>query len=352
LLRRIPLHPFEWIALAASTGVMGVLAALGLPITTASMRDTVVNMGAVLPAALALGAVLQGYYQWTEKRPLGPYLRSLASRESLLLWFRLWLACWIVSFAYFWLKVYVPLLHDSTFDESLWRMDRLVHLGLSPSTLAVGLLGSTPLAGWLDTWYSVWLASVVWALAFFAASEDFRLRRRVILSSLLLWITGVIVYVMLPALGPVFVFEEVWLDVRGSMPLAEQAQDLLITNYRAVVATGESDPSTFDHRLGVAALPSLHVGFHVLFALWAWQHARVVRVVFVVMSVLTFVGSLLTGWHYAIDGYLGAALAVACYWAALHLEREPDTPGDAAAPTKGSPEAIRNAVDPEPASTS
>jgi len=324
VLRRIPLHPFEWITIAVLTIAVGGLRVLGLPITAVSVQETVVNMGRVLPAALGLGLALQGYYQWSEKRPLAPYVRAVRSRESILLWLRLWLACWLISFAYFWVKVYVPLLHEGTFDSALWRIDRIVHLGFSPSEVAIGLLSGTPLVGWLDTWYSVWLASIIWSLAFYAASEDLLLRRRVILSCVLLWIAGATGYLLLPALGPVFVFEETWAGVRGSLPLAEQAQELLITNYQAVVASGAGRTAAFDHRLGVGALPSLHVGFHVLFALWAWQHARVVRVVFVVMSVLTFAGSLLTGWHYAVDGYLGGALAVACYWAARWLERDPD----------------------------
>ena len=29
---------------------------------------------------------------------------------------------------------------------------------------------------------------------------------------------------------------------------------------------------------------------------------------------LIFLGSIHLGWHYAIDGYFGAALAVVCWW--------------------------------------
>ncbi|MBW2232998.1 MAG: phosphatase PAP2 family protein, partial [Deltaproteobacteria bacterium] len=215
MLRRIPLHPFEWITIAVLTIAVGGLRVLGLPITAVSVQETVVNMGRVLPAALGLGLALQGYYQWSEKRPLAPYVRAVRSRESILLWLRLWLACWLISFAYFWVKVYVPLLHEGTFDSALWRIDRIVHLGFSPSEVAIGLLSGTPLVGWLDTWYSVWLASIIWSLAFYAASEDLLLRRRVILSCVLLWIAGATGYLLLPALGPVFVFEETWAGVRG-----------------------------------------------------------------------------------------------------------------------------------------
>jgi hypothetical protein len=38
------------------------------------------------------------------------------------------------------------------------------------------------------------------------------------------------------------------------------------------------------------------------------------------MALLTFVASVRTGWHYAVDGYAGAALAGAVFWAARRLE--------------------------------
>jgi len=322
LLRRISLYPFEWLAYGVLIGTVLLLTALGRPISGASIQYTFTAMAGVLPAALLLGVALQAYYQWTERRPIQQYLQHLCSREWLLSWLRLWLACWAVSFSYFWVKVYVPTLHEGTWDSSLWQLDRLLHLGFSPNELAVVALGRAPLVGWLDTWYGLWLASVVWSLAFFAASDDSLLRRRVVLSALLLWAVGAIIYLLIPAVGPIYVFEETWSSVRGSMPIAEQTQSMLWSNYQSVLDSRAGEARAFDHRLGVAALPSLHVAFHGLFALWAWQHARVVRVIFVLMAVLTFAGSLLTGWHYAVDGYLGLALAVLCQRVAIWLERD------------------------------
>jgi hypothetical protein len=322
LLRRISLHPFEWFAYCVLIGTVLLLTALGRPISGTSIRYTFTAMAGVLPAALLLGVALQAYYQWTERRPIQQYLQQLRSREWLLSWLRLWLACWAVSFSYFWVKVYVPTLHEGTWDSSLWQLDRWLHLGVSPSEFAVVALGRAPLVGWLDVWYGLWLASVVWSLAFFAASADSLLRRRVVLSALLLWTVGAIIYLLIPAVGPIYVFEETWSSLRGSMPIAEQAQGVLWSNYQAVLESRAGAPMAFDHRLGVAAFPSLHVAFHGLFALWAWQHARVVRVIFVLMALLTFAGSLLTGWHYAVDGYLGLALAVLCQRVAIWLERD------------------------------
>jgi hypothetical protein len=321
VLHKVPLHPFEWVTLAAVTATTLLLGASGTPASVASMRYTLGAMARVLPMALVLGVLLHGCYCWSQGGPLRPYLRQLLTPAWLLLWIRLWLACWIVSFCYFWVKVYVPLIHEGTWDGALWEADRWMHLGFSPNEVAVALLAGSPLAGLLDTWYSLWLASVVWSLAFFAASDDSLLRRRIVLSCLLLWICGATLYLTIPARGPIFVFERTWADLAGSLSHAEQAQMLLRNNYEAMLATRAGDVRPFDHRLGVAALPSLHVGFHALFTFWAWRKARGLRFLFLGMTLLTFIGSVLTGWHYAVDGYVGLAVAYLCYRAALWLER-------------------------------
>lgn len=80
----------------------------------------------------------------------------------------------------------------------------------------------------------MWLATVIWSLALFAAAEDSLFRRRVVLSALLMWIGGVTLYVVFPALGPSFAFEETWQDIQGSLPRAEETQQTLRDNYQSV----------------------------------------------------------------------------------------------------------------------
>ena len=85
----------------------------------------------------------------------------------------------------------------------------------------------------------------------------------------------------------------------------------------------------FNPIYSIAAMPSLHVGAHALFAFWSWRHARPLALVFILATFLTFVGSLVTGWHYAVDGYAGILLAFASYRLAFALERAPECDTDA-----------------------
>ena len=70
--------------------------------------------------------------------------------------------------------------------------------------------------------------------------------------------------------------------------------------------------------------PSLHVGVHWMLMLWMRRYARPLFLPAVIATFLTFLGSIATGWHYAIDGYVGIALGQLCYWVAVRWERGDD----------------------------
>ena len=312
---------FEGVALATLISCAGALAARGQGIALASISDTAGWLVASAPAALALGLTLQALHRYAEGDDPRRFFGALRHPTWWAGWVRAWLACWTTSFAYFWLKVSVPRLNAEPLDAALWQLDRTLHLGTSPSRLAVAWLGAPSVAGVLDAWYALWLPSVVWCLAFFAAASEPRVRNGVVLSCVLLWALGAWLYVALPALGPIFVFPEVFASVAGGLPRAAAAQAALLENYQRVLAG--AGPEAIRHTLGIAALPSLHVGFHVLFTLWARAEAPLLFLPFAAGTLLTFLGSLVTGWHYAVDGYLGAALAALCYGLARRIESAP-----------------------------
>jgi hypothetical protein len=71
--------------------------------------------------------------------------------------------------------------------------------------------------------------------------------------------------------------------------------------------------------LNISAMPSLHVAFAVLFALLGWSTHRVLGVLLTVYACITLIGSIQLAWHYALDGYVAAAVAVAAWWLAGRL---------------------------------
>jgi len=64
---------------------------------------------------------------------------------------------------------------------------------------------------------------------------------------------------------------------------------------------------------GISAMPSLHVATAVLGAILGWKTNRWLGIALTMFAVITQVGSVHFGWHYAVDGYLAAA-AIGPIW--------------------------------------
>lgn len=316
-------HAFEGVTLASMLVAAVFLRAQGLRMDWETVRWIVVPPLGKLPAALGLGVALQLLYRLLTRNPLRAYLRELVRPEWWILWLRLMLALVVMQYGYHWMKVSVPLVNPRLWDHALWQLDTRLHFGISPSIFVVNLFAGTPLVPLLDRWYGLWVTTVFATLTFWSAGLDAPLRRRILLSSVLLWTLGSWVYMSVPALGPVYLVSRVFDSVSGEVPGARGAQQVLRENYGRIVEGRRSGTlRQLNPTRGIAAMPSLHVGLHFLFFLWARRRARPLAVPFALATALTFAGSLLTGWHYAVDGYAGMLLAWLCYRAARWHEGE------------------------------
>src|SRR5262249_1502997 len=78
----------------------------------------------------------------------------------------------------------------------------------------------------------------------------------------------------------------------------------------------------------ISALRSMHGGLAVLFALVGWQANRWVGIGLTLFAVMIQVGSVHLGWHYAIDGYVGAFFTILIWqlvgWCLGHCHRSED----------------------------
>ena len=67
---------------------------------------------------------------------------------------------------------------------------------------------------------------------------------------------------------------------------------------------------------GISAMPSVHVASGVLVALFGFRISRVLGTALSLVAVFTFISSVALGWHYALDGYVGAIAGGAVWWLA------------------------------------
>ncbi len=303
------LAPFEIYTYGVTLVIVVFLRLSNLRMGWQSLRYSYVPMIEQLPRILVLGIAAQLLACLITRRSPRAWLQAVATWPSMLLWLRVWFAAMAMTFGYKWLKVCVPLLRTTVLDPALWRIDRIVHLGFSPSIFAAELLQGTRVAHWLDIYYGAWVSTVLVSLAYIFLSDDLAKRRNFAFACALLWLTGAWLYFALPAVGPCFTVSEVFDQIRAQMPKAMATQRALWENYGRMVAGRGGSLREFNPYFGVAAMPSLHVGAHWLFTLWSRRYARRLVPIFAGATLLTFLGSIATGWHYALDGYAGMLLA-------------------------------------------
>lgn len=209
------------------------------------------------------------------------------------------------------LKQFIPNLNPALWDSPLWRLDSWLHFGIDPAPLVSDWAGENGWMDLLDQAYVLYFPAQLAVPLLFLVSRTLRPERgRFFFAFCLLWMLGGLVYVLWPALGPVYYRPSrfVWLD---DAPYARHLQTTLIQDYIRF----RSDPGYYAMKLshGIAALPSMHVGVLAFFAM-ATRPLRLVSWSLWLLTAVTFVGSLALAWHYAVDGYAGALLGALCWW--------------------------------------
>jgi hypothetical protein len=226
--------------------------------------------------------------------------------------------------AYAWIKLAIPLLNSRLFDQELWDLDAMMFAGHSPTEFVLTLFSAHAVLRLIDwTYANAFAATLLVASAYFGSSASRRLRIAFVDSNVSLWLIGAWLYVALPSLGPAYRFPEVWLPLAAMLDRTQTLQRLLMTNYQAVLELARGFPRTINVMYAVAAFPSLHVAFQTLVFLWMRRVWRWGGIVFGVSVLTILIGSMVTGWHYLVDGIAGVLIALLCYTLSSRAHRMP-----------------------------
>ena len=314
-MRRV--RPWEAVVLV-NAAVVGTVLALhvgfSVPGSLAAQWSMLVVATGLLAAGAgvrALGLALSG-----DAGRARLYLDRMTRRSTLLDLARFVVAVALVSWSYSWLKVFVPHLNGWITDPLLSVLDFRVHFGINPNRFLIELFPSTAFWRFLDVYYAQFLLTMGVAFAWFGSALAWRDRARFAAGFALLWIAGAWLYVAAPSLGPCYVFSDEYAAVRPEMPLQTQTQRLLLVQYDAVTKGSAALRTTgLNAAFGIGAMPSLHVAGQAFVAFFARRRSPRIAFLFGLLAALTFAGSLISGWHYAVDGYAGILLA----WGAARL---------------------------------
>jgi len=208
-------------------------------------------------------------------------------------------------------KQYAPLIVEGVCDPELVRMDRLLHFGIDPyPSWPLAFLGPGR-ARLIESLYLFWFGLKIPLFAYFLLQPSRRYVHFFSSFFLVFMINGSIA-VGLPSLGPCYHVPHPEVQATISPLASGQAQMFAMVYYEAVIDNPHAyvrNPLT-----GLAAFPSLHVGFVALMCCFFSNHSR--RYLFwfwAVYWVVVEYGSVYLGWHYAVDGYFSSLVCYLIY---------------------------------------
>jgi len=300
------IYLFEWLALA-SAGGLGTFLLIGsvrtqpaaLALWLLRRIAVIALISIVLSIAAHLRRLIGAGNRWKEELGTMEIVRASFWTDTV----RILIAFTVIETSHLILKAYIPLINPSNHDALLGRIDSTLLFGHDPRRLILDIFSAPLIHHAFDVLYSGVYFFALWAgvVVFFAWLPG---RRRIAFFNgfFVMWQLGLVLYLLLPSWGPVFVQPEIFASTLADMPMTVAVQHGLFLETSSLVR-GQLD--VIIRFFGLAAFPSLHVAVFVFYSLWARRVGRPWLIWNATLVPLILIGSMLTGYHYCVDGLTG-----------------------------------------------
>lgn len=283
-----------------------------------------VSMGLMVLWSL-LSAVFKG---WLGKRPLTESMALFDKRvdlfftkERILPGLLGMCVCFMIGIIVAIGKSLIPYIHSYDLDPIFAELDRVIHGGTYPDRILVPWVQEFKLYGFFNLIYLLWfyIIFVVQLCALFYDNDPER-RMRFLWSTLVLWVVlGLIFATALSSVGPIYYasfyphlenpyaeFLQILKSVHSTTELnVIKVSDVLVEYYRNDNVVNLN---------GISAMPSMHVAIMALVTCYASAWSYRLGLLSGVYTLLIMMGSVVLGWHYAIDGYVAVIVTVAVWF--------------------------------------
>jgi membrane-associated phospholipid phosphatase len=215
-------------------------------------------------------------------------------------------------------KQTIPLVNPFSWDYSLMRLDHFLHFGNHPWRLLEPIVQSPLLVRAADYVYMSWFYLLFLSCLWMGWTPRRHLRLCYLVSTLLVWgIIGSVFATFLSSAGPCFYSKVVSAEEDPYAPLMQKLSEISNSTPGEYLHATFNQAGLWEGKKagvwgpfgGISAMPSIHLAMATLFAWLAFSVRKWLGWIFVGYVVLIFMGSIVLGWHYAVDGYAGVILA-------------------------------------------
>lgn len=223
-------------------------------------------------------------------------------------------------------KRMIPTVNPFSWDERFMQLDAWLHLGTQPWEWLLPVLRSAPAIGFIDFVYTLWFPVVVMTLVWQAWSGREPARSRFFLAFALTWILlGVVAATFFSSAGPCYYGRIVagpdpYEALMKSLYRIDSERPLTALMLQEFLFRGYSGAAAYRIE-GISAMPSLHVAIAALLVLLFARVNRTAMILAAGFGMLILLGSVVLGWHYAVDGYVAALLVLPVWWLAGWIQR-------------------------------
>lgn len=222
------------------------------------------------------------------------------------------------------MKSAIPLFNEYTWDGTFIAWDRAIFFGHDAWEVLQPVLGYPIVTALIAVLYHLWLLLLYPGCLFLIlVSMDETVRRQFFLSYVLSWtLIGGALATLFASVGPCFVG-----PMLGDHRFDDQMAYLNAANEQYPIMVLPVQQMLLDWHLanadglgrGITAMPSMHVAIAFLFWLTMRKISRGAGRFFFAFFVITWIGSVHTAYHYAVDGLVSVVAVMAIWWVSRRI---------------------------------
>jgi hypothetical protein len=218
-------------------------------------------------------------------------------------------------------KQAIPLIAPFSWDARIAALGATMHGGRHLFQIVQPAMQRPQIIIALDwIYYRFWSVVLLAAFVFGTLLRPSPLRRQYLLSVVLLFlVAGTVAALAFSSAGPVYYAQVVGSSSSPYTPLLQYLRS--VNDHSALTSVGNEGGLWFAYvhhvqgfGYGVSAMPSVHVTSATVTALFGFGFSRTLGFALSLFTFVIWIASVNLGWHYTLDGYVGAILACCIWW--------------------------------------